>query len=151
MVFHVYLKKGVAYVPVVARVTAGYYMDQEPVAVVPVSNSQALRQALKDAISRGNPTIPTPARANFPAPVLLKYAGVKYWSDFARGTESWRIEQSDGSFKIVGGKESGRGGWVDDPEQTLALPAEATLDQLIDRMTAILQEAAHAQQTRNKR
>lgn len=150
MAFHVYLRKGIAYVPVVARVTAGYYLDQEPVAVVPISNPQALRQALKDAINRGNPNVPRPSRTDFSPPILLKYAGVKYWRAFARGTASWRIEQSNSSFKIVGGKESGHGGWIDDPEQEFALPPGSTLDNLIDRMLTILQETAHEQRTPGK-
>ena len=41
------LKDGVVYLPTVAKTEAGFYMDREPVALVPVTNPDALRQALK--------------------------------------------------------------------------------------------------------
>lgn len=148
--FRCYLRKQAAYIPIMARVTAGYYMEQEPVAVVPVANTQAVREALKAAIGCGNPTIPTPTRANSPPPVMLKYAGVKDWSTFARSAATWKIEQ-DGACKIIRGKNAVRGSFEDDPDRIITFSKEATIDDVIDRLVTLMQEAALAQQTRNKR
>lgn len=144
MLFNCFLRKGIVYVPFVARTTAGYYMDEEPASVVPVSNTAELRKALHAAIAHGNPTIPTPTRANFPPPFMHKYAGVKDWSTFARNASPWNISERNGTYKIVGGKKYPRGGWVDDPEQTVTMPPGSTMDDVIDRLIAILQEKARA-------
>jgi hypothetical protein len=36
------LKNGIVYVPIIVKTEAGFYMDQEPVAVVPAANTDAL-------------------------------------------------------------------------------------------------------------
>jgi hypothetical protein len=66
-----------------------------------MSNTDALRQALLDTIARGNPAVPRLARGQSYSPVTLKYAGVKTWSAFERGTSYWGIEERDGIFRIV--------------------------------------------------
>jgi hypothetical protein len=52
MLYSCFLKKGVVYVPTVAKLQTGAYTDIEPVAVVPVSNTESLRRAFLDAIAR---------------------------------------------------------------------------------------------------
>src|SRR5579864_6301959 len=101
MLFHAYLRRGVVYVPTVAKRDTAVYTDIEPVAVVPVANSEALHRALLDAIARKNATIPVP-KGKWPAPVLLKYAGVKSWSAFAAGTSMWTIKEDNGNYQIIG-------------------------------------------------
>jgi hypothetical protein len=71
MLYRVYLRQGVVYVPTGAIRDGGPYTDIEPVAVVPVANNEALRRALLDAIARKNITVPVP-RGKWPAPVLLE-------------------------------------------------------------------------------
>ena len=95
----------------------GFYRGVEPVAVVPVKNIEALRQALKATIARGNPTVPQPQRRDdWPPP-------------------------NDGVF-LIAGNTRGLYGWVEDPEQTITFPPGTSVDSVIDRMIAILQEAA---------
>ena len=142
MLYHCYLKKGIIYVPTVAKTEAGFYMDREPVSVVAAANTEGLRYALRDAMGKGNPTISTPARNAFPRPVLLKYSGAKTWSAFARGASQWSIEEEEGTYQIVGYRTHPDGYWVQDPDQRTELPAGSIRDQVIDRMIAILQGAA---------
>jgi|SRR5579864_5223254 len=149
MLYWCYLRKGIAYVPIVARVTAGYYMQQEPVAVVPVSNTHALREALKHAIGRGNPIVPTPTRANMPPGLFPEY-GVKDWNTFVRSATSWKIRRQDGVCEIIRGKKVAGGSFVDDPDRTVALPAEATMDDAVDRLVTLMQESVHEQRTPGK-
>jgi hypothetical protein len=55
---------------------------------------------------------------------LLKYAGAKTWSAFARGASQWSIQGADGNYQIVGFREHPKGCWVEDPEQKIDFPPE---------------------------
>jgi hypothetical protein len=138
------LKNGIVYVPTVARTEAGFYMIREPVAVVPAANTEALRRALHDVMARGNAIIPTPKRNAYPPPVLPKYAGEKTWSAFMRGVSEWKINEKDGSYQIVQYRENpkGDGSWVEDPDRKVEFSPETTIDDVIDRLIAIVQDAA---------
>jgi hypothetical protein len=93
-----------------------------------------------DTIDRKNIIIPNPPKNSWPPPVLLKYAGVKTWSAFARGAAVWSIEETGGNYQIVGYRTHRNGYWEKDPDQKIELPPGSTVDQVIDRMIAILQE-----------
>jgi hypothetical protein len=136
------LRSGIVYMPTMGKMGKGFYRGVEPVAVAPAKNTEALRQALKASIARGNPVVPQPQRQqDWPPPVVLKYAGVKSWSAFERGLQVWDINESDGIFQIAGNVR-GPHGWVEDPKQTITFPPGTSVDDVIDRMIAILQEAA---------
>jgi hypothetical protein len=137
---HVYLRKGRVVMPTLGLVDQGLYRDIEPVAVVEVSESEALRRAFKETIARGNPPTGPYPRPN-PPPVVLKHAGVKSWGAFARGASTWLVKQNQGRYQIIGHRREPNN-WAQDPEQTVDFPPGTTLDKVIDRMIAILQEAA---------
>jgi hypothetical protein len=141
MLFHLYLRDGVVYVPTVAIREGGpVYTDVEPVAVVPATNAEGLRRALLDAIARKNIVVPAP-KGKWPAPVLLKYAGVRSWSAFARHASLWSIEEQDGIYQIVGYRRHSKGYWERDPEQQIRLSVGTAVDDVVDRMIATLQRA----------
>ena len=137
---HLYLRKGKVFIPTFGRVPGGPYRDIEPVAVVEVSDTQGLRRAFRETIARGNPPVGPYPRPN-PPPVVVKHAGVKSWGAFARGASPWVIEERDGKYQIVGHRREPNN-WAEDPEQTVDFPTGTTLDQVLDRMIKILQEAA---------
>lgn len=141
MHFSLYLRQGTVFVPTTGLVDRGPYREMEPVAVAPVSNPEAVRQAIRAAISRGNPPAPRYPPGGHPQPIVVKYAGVKSWSTFVRGTLTWGINQRDGEYQIIGYSRH-PDGWREDPEQKVDLPVGSTLDTVIDRMIAILQDAA---------
>jgi hypothetical protein len=142
MLFHSYLRDGIVYVPTVAVREGGpVYTDIEPVAVVPATNTEALRRALLEAIGRKNIVVPVP-KGKWPAPILLKYAGVRSWSAFARNASLWSIEEEGGVFQIVGYRKHPKGYWEQDPGQKTHFPAGSTVDEVVDRMIVILQDAA---------
>jgi hypothetical protein len=141
MHFNLYLRKGAVFVPTTGLVSKGPYREMEPVAVVPLSTPLAVRQALRDTISRGNPPAPRYPPGGHPQPVVVKYAGVKSWSAFARSALPWSINESDGNYQIMGYSRH-PDGWREDPNQKFNLPAGSTVDDAIDRMIAILQNAA---------
>ena len=83
-------------------------------------------------------------KGKWPAPVLLKYAGVKTWAAFARDASVWNLEENDGVYRIVGHRVHAKGYWVEDPAQKIEFPPGTTIDGVIDRMIAILQDAARS-------
>jgi hypothetical protein len=145
MLYNSYLRDGIVYVPTVGK-RGGVYNDIEPVAVVPVANTEGLRRAFLDATARKNIDLPL-IKGKWPPPVLLKYAGVKTWSAFARGTLTWNIDETDGSYRIVGHRAHPDGYWVRDPDQTVSFSPGTVVDKVVDRMIAILQDAARRPQS----
>jgi len=144
MYCHLHLKNSTVYMPTMGKMDKGFYRGVEPVAVVAASNTQALRQALAETIARGNPRVPMLRRREWPQPVVLKYAKVKTWSAFERGALLWSIEEKSGCFQITGQRKQPDGMWKDDSGQTVTFPAGTAVDDVIDRMIVILQEAARS-------
>lgn len=141
MYSHFYLRKGTVYVPTMGMMEKGFYRGIEPVAVVSVTNADALREALAATIARGNPVVPKLRRREWPPPVVLKYAGVKSWSAFERGMMLWSIEEKDGVWKVIGKRQSSDGAMVDDPDQIVTFPVRASVDDVIGRAISIVQHA----------
>lgn len=148
MLWGLYLKGHTVYVPTTGKLDQPVYREMEPVDVVSLSNTAGLRQALHSAIARGNPSAPSYSPGNYPPPVVVKYAGVKTWAAFARGTLTWEIGQNDGIYQIQGFRRDPKG-WEPDPNQKIVFPSGTTIDVVIDRMITILQDAAR-QHVRNE-
>src|SRR5271168_5537056 len=114
---HLYLRRGMLYLPTMGKMDKGFYRGVEPVAVVSASNTEGVRQSLQATIARGNPIVPILRRRDCPPPVLLKYAGVKYWSAFERSMSFWTINKNNDTFQIAGQRKEPDGMWRDDPDQ----------------------------------
>lgn len=144
MFYTCYLKKGTVYLPTMVNQGIARYMDVDPVMVVPVMDTERLRQAMRDTIPKENPfRAPTIEDARKP-PVILKYTGDKSWSAFMRGTSSWSISEKDGIFQIEPYRVHADGYWVPDRDHFIKFPAGTSIDAVIDRMIGILQSAASA-------
>jgi len=143
MRYQVCLRKGTLIVPTTGRVEdRGPYRDIERVVVAPVSDAAAIQTALQAAIARCNPPTPRYPRGAYPQPVVVKHAGVKNWAAFAsEAVPPWNIKEKDGEYQIVGHRKD-PAGWVEDPAQTIEFPPGSSLDQIIDRMIEVLQDAA---------
>lgn len=142
MVYSIYLKNGTVYLPAMVNQGIARYMEVEPVAVVPVADTVGLRRALHDTVSKQNQFVaPLIEDARKPA-VVLKYTGDKSWPAFMRGTSPWEISEKDGKFRIAGHRVHRKGYWEPDPDQMIHFPPGTSLDEVIDRMIAILQDAA---------
>jgi hypothetical protein len=137
--WQIYLRKDIAYVPTVAQTEAGYYLDIEPVAAVPAADSAAFTGALKQVMIRGNPKIPTPTRATFPKPVVLKHANVRTWADFERTASHWTITHRDNSYKIAGSRRRPDMGWEEDPSQIETLPGDSSVEEVARRVFSVMQ------------
>jgi hypothetical protein len=141
MMSHFYLKNGVVYIPTVVQLTTGAYLDVDPVAVEQSDNTEGLRRAISAAITRGNAVVST-AKGKWPAPVLLKYAGARSWSAFARGASMWSIDEEKETNRITGYRDHADGYWVPDPDKTINFPGDSKIEFVVSRMIEILQAAA---------
>ena len=97
-----YLRTGVVYIPTWGRMPNGAGREIEPVTVVPVSDTAALRGAFRETIARGNPSVPQLRGGDWPEPVVLKYAGVKSLSAFAKSARMWHLIGRDSIYELVG-------------------------------------------------
>ena len=144
MLFTCYLRDGIVYVPTVARrKSEPIYTNIEPVAVIPVSSLEDVRRALLETIARKNVVIPDRDPKALRAPPLLpKYAGVRSLSAFYRNASTWSISEDDGVYKILNYRKHPKGYWQPDLAHEIQFPAGTTIDDVVDRMIAILEEAA---------
>ena len=136
-----YLRKGTVYFPTYGKVPGGPYRMVEPITVVPVTDGEALRQALRETIARGNPKVPNLLSKDWPPPLLPQYAGVKNQTAFDRGVAVWWLYEKDGLYKITGLKDGPIRGQVVDHEREEEFPPGTSVETVIDRMIAILQSA----------
>ena len=142
IVYGLYLRRGVVYIPTMAKILSGGYQEIDPVAVVPVSETISLSRALKENIARGNPTIEKYSPSDYSKAVVLKHAGVKSFSTFARGAQTWTIVLKDGAYEIRGQRKRPDRGWEQDPNNIIIFPAGTAEDRVIGEMIQILQKAA---------
>ena len=141
MLWNLYIRNGIVYVPTVAKTEAGFYMDIDPVRTVPVVESDRLQAAVAAAISDGNPAIPTPSYGAFPKPVILKHAAVRSWAAFERSATYWRISEKEGRYCIGPGRRAADRGW-EGPVHEELLPAGTTVNTVAQRVASLLADAA---------
>jgi hypothetical protein len=129
-----FLLNGQAFVPTMARTEAGFYMGIDPVEVVDARDQIGLEQAVMRVVNRGNPSVPTPARSNFPKNPMLKYAKVKQ-SSFNKFAQYWQLSKRDGAYFIVPYRPRNDGvGKEEDVERGEAIPAEVPLETVVRRL-----------------
>lgn len=140
MLYKCYLRNSIVYVPSIGK-RGGAYVVIEPVAAVPVSNTDDLHHAFAETIARGNAALPLLKGKRSP-PLMLKYTGVGSWPAFVRSTLNWNIQEIGGRYQIVGHLSRPNGSWVEDLDHKIVFPSGTTLDAVVDRMIEILQDAA---------
>ena len=139
-----YLRNEIVYIPTMAKIPSGGYQEIDPVSVVPVSDADALKKALKENMAQGNPVIENYSPSDYSNAAVLKHAGVKSFSTFARGAQPWTIVVDGGAFEIQGERKRPDRGWERDPNNTIVFQSGATEDEVIHRMVQILQRTASA-------
>jgi hypothetical protein len=124
-IWHVYVRKGTAFVPNVAQTEAGFFLDVEPVRVTKLDDLQSLALAIEQAMVAGNPRVPTPTRAAFPKPVILKPAGTKNWNTFVERGACFTIFRCDAELELHETARNDDGEWVDASSLSQKLPANS--------------------------
>jgi hypothetical protein len=133
--WHVYVRKGTAFVPDVARTEAGFFLDVEPVRVAKLSDLQSLATAIEQAMATGNLRVPTPTRAAFPKPVILKPAGVKNWNAFVERGACFTIFRGEDELEITETGRNDDGEWVDAPSLNQKLTGGSPALEIATRIT----------------
>jgi hypothetical protein len=132
-----FIRKTQVLIPTMARTEAGFYLAIEPVSVIDPHDRQSIRSALLDVIRRGNPTVPTPSRANYPPDPLLKHANVKTASALERSSRRWKITKYATGYGIATYRPGKYGGSEEDEttRQAFSLdePVESVVDHLLER------------------
>jgi hypothetical protein len=121
-IWHVYVRKGMALIPDVAQTEAGYFLDVPPVRVAELRDLQAMASAIEQAMAAGNPRVPTPTRAAFPEPVILRPARVKNWNTFEKRGACFTILRGGSELEIAESGRNDSGDWVDAPALSQRLP-----------------------------
>jgi hypothetical protein len=134
-----YLRKGIAFVPTMARTEAGYWLGVEPVEVQKVGTVEALEQLLLAVIARGNPVVPTPTRQNFPRPVMERYCGLKSLSAFERTATCWSISGNGDAYRICEWRRSERyrGAREEADDSEILLPADTPIKDVARRAAEV--------------
>jgi hypothetical protein len=110
-----------------------------------VSSIEDLRRALLETIAKKNVVIPDRDPDALRAPPLLpKYAGVRSLSAFYRNASTWGITEDNGDYKILHYRKHPKGYWQEDSAHEIQFPVRTTVDDVVDRMIAILQETSRA-------
>ena len=104
----------------------------EPVHVEAAGTAEALQKALLAVIARGNPTVQTPTRSNFPRPIMERYCGMKSLSTFERTATYWTISQNEHSFRVYQWRRSERyrGAWEENHDGEIRLPVGTPLEEV---------------------
>ena len=142
MLYNLYLKKGTVYLPTVVNQGIAVYMDVEPVTVVPRCGYRRLtpRVAKHDPQRKCLP--PPSLEDSRKPPVILKYTDDKSWSAFSRSASAWSIYEKNGIYRIAPYRTHQKGYWEEDPEREMRIPPRTPINDVVERMIAILQDAA---------
>jgi hypothetical protein len=141
------LYKGIVHIPTSYRVEHdGFFVNNAPLESVPVEQTQGLRQAILTTIERGNPPISRDrARTLLHSKddPLLKAAGARSWYVLDRQTKGlWSIVGKDGIYQIRVDEPMQPRGWHEDKTKRVEFPPGTPVDQVIERLVAMIQECA---------
>lgn len=123
MIGHFYIKDNIVFMPVMGKVSRGYYVDIDPVVKVLMSDAAGWSSAIAKLIYLGNPKIPFPKSEPMHA-VVLKNTRYKRWQDFQKGMMCWEFETTpEGGTLMPLRMRSDRRGHEPDTENQVALSA----------------------------
>jgi len=125
MLWHIYLRGGKVFVPVVAKTDAGFFLEVDPVIVVPSSSQNIVADAIAQVIAVGNPVIQTPSKAKLSPTVILSYAKANTWSVFEKRATLWKILKVEEGFVLKPQQRARSGGWEDVQARIKEFPSDA--------------------------
>jgi hypothetical protein len=138
------LYNGIVHIPTSYR--SGFFVEDAPVESVPVEQTERLRLAILTVIERGNPPI---SRAEANALVgrkdhpLLKAARARSWYALDRQTKGlWSLADNDGFYQIRVDQPMQPRGWHEDKTKRVQFSPGTPVDDVIDRLIAMIQECA---------
>jgi hypothetical protein len=145
------LYKGIVYIPTGHRVEGrGFHVTKAPVGSAPVEQTEKLRETILAALARGNPpTSLDEARATLSDSrnsAILKATHAKSWYALDRQTKGlWSVREEDGLYEIRVDQPMETHGWHEDETKRIRFPAGTAVEEVIDRLIAMIQECARQQ------
>jgi hypothetical protein len=138
------LHDGIVHIPTSYR--SGFLIDDAPIESVPAEQTERLRHAIFAAIERGNPSISRNeantlvGRKDHP---LLKAARVRSWYALDRQTKGlWSVAENGGFYQIRVDEPMQPRGWHEDKSKRIEFPPGTPVEDVIDRLIAMIQECA---------
>lgn len=128
----IYVRHGKAYLPVIAQMESGPFLDIEPVYRVDL-HPEALVGAIQHVLAAGHPRRPDPTRdelrpSNDP---VLKATGARSWKELARTGASYSITWTDDAIRVEMSRLDRKGRWEWDPAKRRWFPPDAPLDAIV--------------------
>ena len=139
-----FLRDNFVYIPTAYKTDAGFYIERDPVATIPVDQSDVLSQKITEFLLQDPPRIPTPDRsASEERPDILKYVKYKTWAAFSRHAETWSVGRArTGEFSIAVGRKVKPGAWLYDRKRLITFPAGSALSEVVARTVSEIQAKA---------
>jgi hypothetical protein len=142
------LYKGIVHIPTSYIVERnGFFFEGTPLDSVPVEQTEKLRQAILAAMGRDNPPI---SRAEVGAALsdsknsaMLAATRARSWSVLDRQTQGlWSIVDRSGFYEIRVKEPMAPRGWHEDKTKRVQFPSGTSVDEVIERLIAMIQERA---------
>jgi hypothetical protein len=128
-------KTGAILVPYSVKTEDGFWLSVEPVETAHVNDEFSVCNAVRKITGLGVRVVPTPARAAFPKPIILKYAGSKTWSAFQRTHELVALEEdANGQWRIEPWQRVNDRSYAPNLALLKVLPERATLDDAVSEV-----------------
>ncbi len=131
----IYIRKGKAYIPVLAKTDDGFYLNVSPVYTVDL-DIENLANIIGEVLKAGNPRIPTPSTdemRRLPQPVL-QAAKVTSWKKLAQGGTAYDISERPEGYTLEFSKKDEKGRFVTDSYKTREFPLSTDLKEIVQAM-----------------
>lgn len=117
----IYERTGTVYVVASHQTDAGFWVDDDHVVALPVSQPEEIGNAVETALGRSRENAPTPPTSKNVSESLLVAAGVTSWNIFAKIAKYVGVRQQDGIIKVTPYKNlGGKDGFVPMQDQAVS-------------------------------
>ncbi len=134
----IYVWRGKAYLPVLAQLESGPFMDIEPVYTAGL-NAEELISAVEKVLAAGHPRRPDPTREEIRKrkdPVLAA-TKARNWKEMARTGAAYDITWTDKEIRVEMSRLDKKGRWEWDPAKRRHFPPNTPL---LDIIATILED-----------
>jgi hypothetical protein len=132
-----FMWRGKAYVPVLARYASGMYTSVDPVIVAGL-NPDELTSAVRTVLAAGHPHLPNPTKEevqNRKDPVLAA-AKARSLREMMRTGASYSISWTNQAVRVDMSLRDKKGRWENDPAKARILPSDTSLEDIVSLILA---------------
>lgn len=127
------VRRGKAYLAVLAKIEGGPYLMVEPVFTADLT-VHSLTAAFEQVIAAGHPQIPSPTKEEMQRRKgpILKAAGVSSWKKLAKNGASYSIEWREDTIILYISRLDRKGRFEVDPAKTRTFPKQTRLRTIVE-------------------